>query len=76
MDFHRETCIKYEPIVDSIKQAMNYPKQKKREENRNKINEKKIFGFESVKKKVNVKKKKAKKVKKKKNKPVLLKRLY
>ena len=45
MDFHRETCIKYEPIVDSIKQAMNYPKQKKREENRNKINEKKDFWF-------------------------------
>ena len=48
MEFHKDTCVKMEKPMNSIKQAINYPKQKKKEENRNKLNEKKIFGFESI----------------------------
>jgi len=73
MNFHKETCIRYEEPVSSIQKAINYPKKKKKEENKNKINEKKIFGFESVKSKkvkgvkaIRSKKPKGKKKKKKK----------
>lgn len=68
MDYHKDTCVKLEKEPNSIQQAINYPKNKKKEENRNKINEKKIFGFESVyqnkKKKLKGVKGKGRKVKK------------